>query len=163
MIHIAFSYRVVVSVLLLAGFTTALAEDESATAVKQATAAFSRHWTQCGDTWVTSVDAPRIYMQFKKMTPTVSQDKLTSADTLNGITWRGTILFRAEACRTFYFQKTMSGGPGWVPWSAGCRMWLYGATQTNGKWTLEEKDVYPKDAKPVACEIVSSARVDGGN
>ena len=157
-----FSRKVVICVFWLAGFTTALAENESATAVKQASAAFSRFWTQCGDIWVTSLDAPRVYMQFKKMTPTVSQDKLTSADTLNGITWRGTVLFRAEAYRTFYFQKTASGGPGWEPWSTGGRAWLYQLTLTNGQWRLVEKDVYPKDAKPVACEIVNSARVDAG-
>lgn len=145
-------------VLLIVLSTTCAAEDQSAAALKLATDAFSRHWTHCNDTWVSRLESPKCYVQWKNVTPDFAPDQLTPADRLNGVTWRGQIRFPPMACREFYFDEKTSGGrpPGWSPWSDGCALWIYRATQTNGKWTLSEVDVSPK-GQPVACEIVSSA------
>lgn len=94
--------------------------------------------TKCGDSYfrkeVLKKDNYVLYYQMKDTEILVTPNKVTEADRLNGIEWKGSTTFRPKATRVWGTEKgawyEWKRGPGGVP------ELTYGLKKVNGRWEV---------------------------
>jgi hypothetical protein len=118
-------------------------------AVALAEKGFLEMWTQVGDSWFTwfryTNDSGNIFSHFvqtKTVTHEVTPDRLSEADTLNGLQWKGVVRFDGRAYREYQQVKDSPQVPQWSEWAAsqpnlfdGNILPAYIFTKKNGQWT----------------------------
>lgn len=140
---------------------TSSEETPAQAALRLAKIHFTKHWAECGDSWLTRVTmvngdyrAPNSYIQWKSVKTRISPDELSPADRLNGVIWHGKVFFEPIANRVFLLEKIGSQGPGWLTWSSSYTAWSFEITNNNGIWTVTPDLMYPKNTTPVQCAEV---------
>jgi hypothetical protein len=104
-------------------------------------------WTQVGDSWFTwfrQYTNDSVFIQIKTVTHDVTPERLSEADTLNGLQWKGEVAFNYRVYRAYYEQvKGSPQVPQWGPWgdrqpevSGPLFPSNYKFTKKNGQWTL---------------------------
>lgn len=94
-------------------------------ALKVAAQIFEQHWVRDGDSWFTSVHEPHgwaenVTIQIKDVTHVLNESRITEADRLNGIEWRGEIEIRPKASRAHAPKQTPQYQfVGWREWQDG--------------------------------------------
>jgi hypothetical protein len=139
---------------------------------------FGKIWTKCGDTFVATKNwdrRPHCVVQFKGTSFSMSSrhEPLTEADKLNGIEWKGPILFQFAARREFgltpkhkSFDRSTGTGR-WSDWEPQPRSnfnwesnWEIDIVKKNGVWEVRPdifKDMILLDSAvftTVACNAV---------
>jgi hypothetical protein len=113
-------------------------------AIQIAKADFNKHWQKCGDSYYAEYSEKnpnRFILNFyeqKGVKEPIIKFKTTPnfADNLNGLEWKGTVIFTADAFR--HYQHEEWGSDGWSPWSEEPRgFWNYSIERTNGVWKVK--------------------------
>lgn len=87
---------------------------------------FETQWRRKGDFHFSKDDAGRVW-ELNEMTSRVEVVTLRKADSLNGITWKGTVIHTWAAHRLFYADK------GWTEWVDGGSIHM-SVVKKNGVW-----------------------------
>lgn len=98
--------------------------------------------TKCDDSYyrkqvLVKKDNYEVYYQMKEPSVKVLPIKLTEADQLNGIEWRGTIAFQPKASRVWSSERKM-----WTEWLKGSMEvpeLSYSMQKANGRWSVNTK------------------------
>lgn len=116
--------------------------------------------TKCGDSYyrkeVLKKDDYVLYYQMKNPVVVVTPVKVTEADRLNGIEWKGSTTLRPEASRTWGTEKgawyEWKTGPGGVPELTN------GMRKVNGVWTVNTERHWAREQTsryvPVDCSKI---------
>jgi hypothetical protein len=135
-------------VLLSAACSTRLGSTDSPLDV-EAKGEAEKFWatqiTKCGDFHYRKQILPEkdnyvLYFQMRNAGVVVSPNKVTEADRLNGIEWKGETSFRPEASRVWGTEKGA-----WYEWKPGMGNvpdLSYGMRKVNGKWAVNTEKSY---------------------
>lgn len=108
--------------------------------------------TKCGDSYygIRKIARDGNLYQFKNPKVTVTSEQLTQADKLNGIEWKGSLYFSAEAWRNYYDGQ-------WSEWRQnfmGVTAGLSGSlVKKNGEWQVA-KGLKPDSFERIDCSNI---------
>jgi hypothetical protein len=130
---------------------------------------FLETWTQVGDSWFTwfrytnnSGNISSLFFQTKNVTHDVTPERLSEADTLNGLQWKGEVAFNSRVYRVCGQVKDSPQVPQWSEWAERRQPELFSSplggpllfpnnykfTKKNGQWTLVSFRSNPDFTKP---------------
>jgi hypothetical protein len=120
---------------------------------------FSKHWSPCGDSWISRVmvdpgdltQKPGFYEQWKNVSFVCAPEALTETDGLNGVTWKGAVGITYTAKRAYYLlnipRSFLEKPPPikvWTDWEpfpnsyTNPGLWNWHLECKGGKWTISE-------------------------
>lgn len=109
-------------------------------ACEAARKSIGQYWLEQNGFWFSKEENSQRYWQLKNVEITVKkEEKLTTADVLNGVTWKGTVQCRTEAYRICL------DGFGWIEWVDEIKQ-DYQVSQKKGSW-LGPFDGFPVETK----------------
>jgi hypothetical protein len=117
--------------------------------------------TRCGDSYYRKQILPEkdnyvLYFQMRDAEVVVTPNKVSEADRLNGIEWKGETSFRPKASRVWGTEKGA-----WYEWKPGMGNvpdLSYGMRKVNGRWAVNTEKSYVTRGiiryEPVKCSEV---------
>jgi hypothetical protein len=109
--------------------------------------------TKCGDSYYAKdnreiAGAELLTYQFNEVSVTVSPDRLTEADRLNGVEWDGFAILRAKTSRSHL--------SGWGPWRDGSVFTGNSVIlkRVNGRWLFHGRENFRHPLKQINCAEV---------
>jgi hypothetical protein len=108
---------------------------------------FLEPWTQVGDSWFTwwrrtgnisGGETSSCFIQIRGLTNKVEPQRLSEAETLNGLQWKGEVQFLSRIYRKYRLEVSQ-----WSDWTDGqpgfveILLPIYHLTKKNGQWTID--------------------------
>ena len=147
----------------LPGIASADSGDDEA--LKLAQQKFADVFVEKGDVTVTRYthvipfDHPADWslLQYKEVSSEVHPGKLSEVDKMNGVTWRGSVTFKARFTRTLmgilYPDHEAFDGLHPGDWGQAGNIFGVALEQRSGKWTVKSDDGFSELSKPTATDL----------